>query len=80
MRIAMRGRLFTGRIEASVIRSIQRAVKHRDCATTPLCVPVDVRNGRWQQPVSVKPDLMRRPIVDAQRVGAAANIKAKRLP
>ena len=57
-----------------------RSVEHRDRRSSPLRVAVHVGQLGRQEPVGLSPDLMRRAVVDPQRVGSPAHVDAERPP
>ena len=57
-----------------------RAVEHRHGAAAILGIAVDIGERGRQQPVGSSADLVRGPVVDAQRIGPAAHIDAERAP
>src|SRR6516165_4553836 len=56
------------------------AIEDRDCAAAALAIAVDIGEFRRQEPVGMAANLMRRSVIDAQRIGPAANIDAERFP
>jgi hypothetical protein len=56
------------------------AIEDRHCSQTALCVAIDIRDFRAQEPISLFADLVRGPVIDLQGSGPAADVHAQGLP
>ena len=66
--------------ESKVLTSGAGPIEHRHRRSALLRVAVDVGQLRRQEPVGLSPDLMRRAVVDPQRMGSPAYVDAERPP
>jgi hypothetical protein len=55
-------------------------IEHGDRATPVFNVAIDVGDLGPKQPVGLRPDLVRRRVIDPQRPGASADVDSKCLP